>query len=174
MRSTLTPDVLTLDALNSLSQAQFVAALGGIYEDSPWVAERVQAARPFSSRDALQAAMREIVDAAGREAHLTLLRAHPELARRIRMSADSVREQAGAGLDRLTSDEFDAFSFLNAAYRDRFSFPFIIAVAGKDKNQILASLQERLNHAPETEFAEALEQVHRIAGVRLAAVVREA
>ncbi len=159
--------------LNALSDADFVSALAGIYEDSPWVPRAVLDQRPFADRASLQTALRAAVDGAEHEAHLALLRAHPELARRARMSADSVREQAGAGLDQLTPDEHAHFLALNDAYRERHGFPFIVAVRGLDKNNIRTALETRLHHTPEEEFRTALTQVHRIAALRLHDLIQE-
>ena len=159
--------------LASLPDADFVSALAGIYEDSPWVPRAVLGQRPFAGRAALQVALREVVDRAERSAQLALLRAHPELARRAQMSADSVREQSGAGLDRLTADEHAQFLDLNARYRTRHGFPFIVAVRGLDKNGIRAALETRLPQPPEAEFGAALAQVHRIAALRLHDLIQE-
>jgi OHCU decarboxylase len=156
---------------SSLARAEFLARFGPVYEDSPWVAEAVwpeaEAGR-LDARDALAAAMRAEVDAAPRERKLALIRAHPELASRTRMAEASVREQSGAGLDQCSPAEFEAFQRLNAAYNARFGFPFIFAVKGATRADILAAFEARLENDPETEFATAIAQIHRIAGFRLA------
>jgi 2-oxo-4-hydroxy-4-carboxy-5-ureidoimidazoline decarboxylase len=117
---------------------------------------------------ALTAAMRAEVDAAPREMQLALIRAHPELASRARMAQASVKEQSGAGLDQCSPQEFEAFQRLNAAYNARFGFPFIVAVRGLSRVDILAAFEARLANDPEAEFAAAIAQIHRIAGFRLA------
>jgi 2-oxo-4-hydroxy-4-carboxy-5-ureidoimidazoline decarboxylase len=131
----------------------------GVYEDSPWVAQR--------AFEDLCAVMRQTVEAATREEQLALLRAHPDLGTRARISPDSTSEQAGVGLDRLTPDEYDLLTRLNDTYRQKFGFPFIYAVKGSNKQQIIAALQMRCENTPEAEFREALDQVHRIARFRM-------
>lgn len=161
---------MTIDELNTLPDEEFVARLGGIYEDSPWAARAALAGRPFASFAALGAALRDAVEGTDEDTRIALLRAHPELARRARMSDDSVREQAGAGLDRLTAEEYAEFAALNHAYRAKFGFPFVVAVKGLDKNGIRERLEARLANPADEEFRRALDEVHRIAGFRLAAL----
>jgi len=144
-------------------KAAFVARFGGVYEHSPWVAEAC-----WPPPDNLAGAMRAVVDAAPRGRKLALIRAHPELASRAKMADASVKEQAGAGLDQCSPAEFEAFQRLNAAYNARFGFPFIIAVKGLTRADILAAFEARLANDPETEFETAMAQIHRIAGYRLA------
>ncbi|HLI26325.1 MAG TPA: 2-oxo-4-hydroxy-4-carboxy-5-ureidoimidazoline decarboxylase [Chloroflexota bacterium] len=166
----------TLAELNALDQAGFVAALGWVFEGSPWVAERAWAARPFASRDALHAALVAVVQAARPEEQLALIRAHPDLGTRLgraTLSAASVAEQAGAGLDRLSDAEFARFQDLNARYRERFGFPFIIAVRHHTRASILAAFEARLQHDAATERATALAEIAEIARLRLADAVAE-
>ena len=146
-----------------VAKADFIARYGGIYEDSPWVAEACWPP-PLD----LAGAMRAVVNAAPRERKLALIRAHPELASRTKMAEASVREQAGVGLDQCSPEEFAAFQRLNAAYNARFGFPFIYAVKGATRGEILAAFEARLANDPETEFETAIAQIHRIAGFRLA------
>jgi 2-oxo-4-hydroxy-4-carboxy-5-ureidoimidazoline decarboxylase len=158
---------ITLGSLNSLDQARFVEAVGWVFEHSPWVAERVWPRRPFDSVERLHAAMVAVVEAADRAEQLALLCAHPDLGTRARISSASTEEQGGAGLDRLTGQEFDRLSSLNAAYRSRLGFPFLFAVKGSTKYDVLDALERRLKAAPDEEFREALRQVYRIAEFRL-------
>jgi 2-oxo-4-hydroxy-4-carboxy-5-ureidoimidazoline decarboxylase len=158
---------MTLDELNVIDRDGFVAALGAIFEDSPWAAARTWHHRPFVSVDALHRAMIVEVSASSRDEQLALLRAHPDLGTRARMTPASAGEQAGAGLDRLTPEEFDRLQQLNAAYREKFGFPFLFAVKGSTKHHVLAALAARLPSAPDDEFEEALRQVFRIAWFRL-------
>jgi OHCU decarboxylase len=156
---------------SALSHADFVSRFGPVYEASPWVAEGVWPAVEDGRLDdcaALAGAMRAEVDAAPRELQRALIRAHPQLASRARMAEASVREQSGAGLDQCSPAEFDAFQRHNGAYNARFGFPFIVAVKGLTRADILAAFEARLANDPETEFATAIAQVHRIAGFRLA------
>jgi OHCU decarboxylase len=156
---------------SALSHAEFVGRFGPVYEASSWVAEGVWPAVEDGRLDdqtKLATAMRAEVDAAPREVRLALIRAHPQLASRARMAEASVREQSKVGLDQCSPAEFEAFQQLNAAYSARFGFPFIVAVKGLSRADILAALEARLDNDPETEFAAAMAQIHRIAGFRLA------
>ena len=162
---------VSLHDLNACSASQFVEVLGAIFEHSPWVAESVADQRPFASVSALHGAMVAAIDRAGQEAQLALIRAHPDLAGKAALAgeitAESTSEQKGAGLDRLTPEEFERFHVLNDAYKARFGFPFILAVRGHDKHSILASFERRLGHDIDGEIAEALAQIARIGEFRL-------
>ena len=162
---------MTIAELNSCDRDLFVATLGGIFEHSPWVAERAWASRPFASRDHLHRVMVDAVRAASREEQHALLCAHPELGSRARMSDASVGEQAGAGLDRLTPEDYRHLTSATSAYRDRFGFPFLLAVKGLTKHDVLTAVAERSSRSPDAEWQEALEQVGRIARFRLRDVV---
>jgi 2-oxo-4-hydroxy-4-carboxy-5-ureidoimidazoline decarboxylase len=168
---------ITLDDLNETDRTTFVQRLGGIFEHSPWVAERAFDKRPFASVGALHRAMVEAVENADRGLKLALLRAHPDLAGKAALAGEltdhSRREQAGAGLDRLTPDEYARFHTLNTRYREKFGFPFILAVKGHTKYSILKSFEARLLHSRDEEVATALEQVYRIAELRLLELVGE-
>ena len=159
-----------------LSHPAFLARFGPVYEGSPWAAEavwpRVEAGR-LDDPDKLAEAMRMAVNAAPRELRLALIRAHPELASRTRMAEASVKEQAGAGLDQCSPAEFAAFQRLNADYAKRFGHPFIVAVKGLSCADILQRFEARLANDPETEFATAMAEIHRIAGFRLEALFAE-
>lgn len=158
---------LSLAALNDATEAAFVDALGDIYEHSPWVAERVVSDRPFESVAALHDHMATAVENATRAERLALLRAHPDLGDRTEMTDESEREQASAGLDRLSPEQYDAFQRLNERYRERFGFPFIMAVKGADPDTIQATMEERVEHSEAEEFRTALDEVHEIARLRL-------
>ena len=167
---------VSLAALDVASVAEFCAALDGVYEHSPWIAERAAARRPFASLAALKRALVETVRDAGRDAQLALIRAHPELAGKAMVAGtltpESSGEQDRAGLAHCTPDEFDAIRRLNAAYRERFGWPFVLAVrgprgAGLDRREIIATLERRLASHPDAEFAETLRNIHRIAELRL-------
>ncbi|MCW3846642.1 2-oxo-4-hydroxy-4-carboxy-5-ureidoimidazoline decarboxylase [Sphingomonas sp. LB-2] len=157
---------------DALTRDAFVARFGPVYEASPWVAEAVWPAAARGELDdpaALAQAMRDAVDAAPHDRKLALIRAHPQLAVAGRMAEASVQEQRGAGLDQCTPEELEAFRSLNAAYLARFGHPFIIAVKGLSRGEILAAFAARMEHDPETEFATAIAQINRIAGFRIAA-----
>jgi len=167
---------MTLDELNTMPPAQFVATLGSIFEHSPWVAAAVEAARPFAGVGQLHAAMCDAVATAPVEMQLALVRAHPELAGRAAIRNEltdaSKREQSGAGLDQCSAEEYAQIGQLNAAYNGRFGFPFVIAVRGLTRGDIIDSMAVRLGNTPEEELAEALHQIERIAGFRLADLLR--
>jgi len=162
---------IPIDAINLMSAADFVAAFGDVAEHSPWVAERAAKARPYADRRAMIEAFLDAIFDAEAPEKLALLRAHPDLAGKAAMAGDvaaeSKREQAGAGLNTLSPEEFARFTRLNTAYRDKFGFPFILAVRGATKHQIIASFEERITREEEAEFAAALVQVGRIIAFRL-------
>lgn len=159
---------MTIAEVNGIAtRGEFAERLGWVFEHSPWVAERTWESRPFVSPDDLCEKMAGHLGAAPRELQLALLRAHPDLGTRAKVSPDSAREQAGAGLDRLTEEEYLRLLALNAAYKEKFGFPFLYAVKGGGKEAILEALALRLGSAPEEEFEEAMRQVRRIARFRL-------
>ncbi len=169
--------MISLSGLNSCSPAQFVAALGGVFEHSPWVAERVLSLRPFDSRVVLHEAMCAAVLNASADEQLALIRAHPELAGRSaargELTAASTREQKGAGLADCTAEDLTRIRAVNAQYRERFGFPFVLAVKGHNTASIIAALERRVTHGAVEERAVALGQIGRIAGFRLADLVDE-
>ena len=169
--------MLPLDRLNAAAPAEFVALLDGVYEHSPWIAERAAAARPFASLAQLKLALVRAVREAGREAQLALIRAHPELAGKAMvaqaLTAESTGEQGRAGLADCTPEEFATLQRLNGDYNAKFGWPFILAVrgprgTGMTRAQIIAAFERRLANHPDFEFAECLRQIDRIAEIRLA------
>ena len=162
---------LALETVNALSPADFVARFGDVAEHSPWVAEVAAVARPFASREAMIAAFAAAIEGASVAARLALVRAHPDLAgkaaRAGAVAEESRKEQAGAGLSALTDADFDRFTHLNAAYREKFGFPFILAVKGASKDVIFDAFETRLEYEPPAEFAEAIRQIVRIVRFRL-------
>jgi OHCU decarboxylase len=162
---------MTLDQLNALDRDAFVDKLGWIFEHSPWVAERAWARRPFTSLDALHAAMVAEVEHATHEEQLALLCAHPDLGARAKLSAASAGEQAGVGLNRLSKRDYDTLQSMNAAYRQKFGYPFLYAVKGSNADSILIGLVARIENDPEEEFPIALFEVFRIARFRLEAII---
>jgi len=162
---------MTIEAVNSLTRPAFVEALGWVFEHSPWVADRAWERHPFANAEDLHAAMRDVVESATREEQLALLRAHPDLGTRLRISAASQSEQAGAGFDHLEPDLFEHLQHLNSEYREKFGFPFIYAVKGSSQSDIHCALTIRMRSTPEEEFDAALFEVYRIAYFRLEQVV---
>jgi OHCU decarboxylase len=166
----------TLDQLNACPAPEFVQRLHGIYEHSPWIAERVAHQRPFATLAALKLALQEAVTAATESEQLGLIRAHPELAGKAaiagELTAESTGEQAASGLNRCSAEQYAVLHQLNADYNTRFGFPFILAVkgptgAGLTREQIIATFARRLKNARGLEVAECLRQIHRIAEMRL-------
>ena len=147
---------------------------GEIYEESPWVAEAAFDRIGTEVKASLKDVMAQIVDASSYEVKLKLIKSHPDLAGRAALAGDlsesSTAEQAGAGLDQCTEQEFAAFNELNAAYKERFGFPFIIAVSGLGRTEILQSFRTRLNNTVDEEFKTAMGEIHKIASIRLAAI----
>ena len=165
---------------SSLTREAFVSRYGGIYEHSPWIAAAAYDAGLPAAADGpegLAAALRLQVEAAAEAQQLALLQAHPDLAGKLALrgvlTADSTSEQADAGLDSCSPEELARFQSLNTRYREKFAFPFILAVKGFDRQEILAIFERRVGNDRPVEFREALDQVHRIARVRLNALAEE-
>ncbi|MDX2228389.1 MAG: 2-oxo-4-hydroxy-4-carboxy-5-ureidoimidazoline decarboxylase [Leptolyngbyaceae cyanobacterium bins.349] len=157
----------TLAELNQMSQAEFVTALGAVFEDTPAIAQTTWQQRPFTDLTDLHRRMVAVVQAMTEVDQLALICAHPDLGSKAKMADASVQEQAGVGLDRLSPEEFDRFHALNQQYRDTFGFPFIIAVKGHTKASILAAFEQRLTHDRATEHQQALTEIAQIARFRL-------
>jgi len=162
---------MTIAAINALAPAAFVERFGFLFEHSPWIVAAAEKCRPFVDVQAMEAAMAAVIEQSGEDAQIALLRAHPELAGRAMidqtLTAASAAEQASAGLDRLTPDEFEAFHALNDAYRARFDFPFIICVRLTDKAGILAALKARAANDRIAEIATARSEIAKIVHLRL-------
>jgi 2-oxo-4-hydroxy-4-carboxy-5-ureidoimidazoline decarboxylase len=157
--------------LNAASEDDFIAALGDTFEHSPWVAKAASSARPFATLAALHETMTKAVRAAPADARLKLIRAHPDLAgkaaRAGTLTAESTSEQASVGLDRLTDVEYARFHKLNDAYKTKFGIPFIVCVRRHSKDSILAQFERRLTHGEADEAGSALDEIFRIAALRL-------
>lgn len=169
---------VSLDMLNAADRANFVSALGGIFEHSPWIAERAHVHAPFTTVAALFEAMAGAVDSATRDDKLALVRAHPDLAGRAAragsLTAASTAEQGALGLDRLSDAEFARFERLNKAYKDKFGFPFVICVRRQTRGAILDSFERRLGNDADKELAAALAEISMIARLRLAEIAEGA
>jgi N-carbamoyl-L-amino-acid hydrolase len=168
---------LALAQLNAAAPADALALLDGLYEHSPWIAEQALARRPFATLAQLKRALVEVLDAAGRDAQLALVRAHPELAGKAMaagtLTAESTREQSRSGLTHCTPDEFTRLQQLNTAYNAKFGWPFILAVrgprgSGLTRAEVIETFARRLDGHPDFELAECVRNVHRIAELRLA------
>ncbi|MBT8087477.1 MAG: 2-oxo-4-hydroxy-4-carboxy-5-ureidoimidazoline decarboxylase [Gammaproteobacteria bacterium] len=153
----------------------FIARYAGVYEHSPWVAEQVAAlASDIDDVERLAELLADSVDNAGTERQLDLIRAHPDLADKARLAGDltaeSASEQASAGLDQCSAEELARFQALNKAYRDKFGFPFVMAVRGRHRSEILDAFERRIENSYELEFETALQEIHKIARLRLDAM----
>ncbi|MET0445357.1 MAG: 2-oxo-4-hydroxy-4-carboxy-5-ureidoimidazoline decarboxylase [Pseudorhodoplanes sp.] len=172
------PAKTPLDELNSAPRADFVRVLGDIFEHAAWVADQASAGRPFATVQALHDAMMRVVSTAPLGKKLEFLRGHPDLAgsaaRAGTMAAASVSEQSGLGLDSLSDAEYEDFQWLNAAYREKFGFPFIICVRRQTRDAVLAAFRRRLRNTPAAELAAALEEISHITRLRLSDAVQGA
>jgi 2-oxo-4-hydroxy-4-carboxy-5-ureidoimidazoline decarboxylase len=160
-----------LSHVNALPEPDFLRLLGPVFEHSPWVAAAVVGRRPFARREELHAAMCAAVKGAGTERQLALIRAHPDLVGRVVLTAESQGEQAAAGLTDLTPAEVTLFDRYNREYQTRFGFPFVICARLNKKDAILRAFPQRLQNTPAEEIAAALEEIFKIAALRLADLV---
>lgn len=162
---------IAIAELNQLNQTEFTRIIGPIFEHSPWIAETTWSKRPFASIDQLHHALCQTVRAAGEEMQLALIRAHPDLVGRAALSGtltrESTGEQASAGLNALSPGEIALFQKQNAAYRAKFGFPFVICARLNKKEAILAGFEQRLKNSPPQEIRAALEEIFKIAELRL-------
>ena len=161
-----------------MNTGDFVQRYGGIYEHSPWVAERAaDVLDEAATIEQLASVMADCVDNAAVEQQLALIRAHPDLAGRAQiageLTAASTEEQASAGLEHCTPEEYEQFLLLNTKYKDKFGFPFVMAVRGSNRARILEAFERRLQHDYATEFETALTEIHKIARLRLEAIEAE-
>jgi 2-oxo-4-hydroxy-4-carboxy-5-ureidoimidazoline decarboxylase len=162
---------VTLHDINAFDQEEFVATFGFLFEGSPWIAAEAWRARPFRSLEQLHQALRAVMYDASEEQKIALIRAHPDLVGRAALAGtltpESSREQAAAGLDRLSPDEIATFTRLNRAYRDKFDFPFVICARENKKESILQGFARRLEHTRPEEIEIALGEIAKIAHFRL-------
>ena len=161
--------------VNQLSESEFVQLLGAVFEETPVVAQRAWAARPFASVDALHRAMVAVVaEEMTRSEQIELIRAHPELGAKQKMAAASVGEQAGAGLNDTSDELYRRILDLNGRYREHFGFPFVMAVKGQTRESIVAALEERLENERENEVVRSLSEIYKIARFRIANIISDA
>jgi len=158
-----------INKINKLSQSEFVKVFANIFENATWIAEKLYKLKPFLDFDELSLKMINIFEKTSKEKKLKILNNHPDLGNKAKITSltiDSLKEQTNAGLDQCTKEEFDEFNKLNHSYK-KFGFPFILAVKGKNKIEILNNFKKRINSEPEIEFNEAVKQVKKIASLRL-------
>ena len=158
-----------INKINKLSKSKFIKVFANIFENAIWIAEELYNQKPFNNFETLSSKILNIFETTTREKQLKILKAHPDLASKTKinlLTPDSLKEQTNAGLDQCTEEEFDEFKKLNDSYK-KFGFPFILAVSGKTKNEILNNFRKRISSNPEIEFEEAIKQVKQIAILRL-------
>ena len=168
---------IPLNEVNELGLEEFVAKFGSLYEYSPWVAEGARKERPFKSVAEMQGVFERVLQDASRERQLALIKAHPDLAGKAAMAGDltpeSAQEQASAGLNQLSSEEYETFTELNEAYKDKFGMPMIFAVREHTKETILGGAEIRLQNSREEEVDRALKEINKIARHRLGETVEK-
>ncbi len=157
----------SIEEINRLGEQDFTDFFRDIFEHSAWIPKKAFAGRPFLSLEDLHGKMRAIVEAAPPKDKLALIAAHPNLGDRAAMSAESSKEQRGAGLTDLTEDEYQRFVLLNSQYMKKFGFPFIMAVKGKNKQEICEAMQSRISSEKNEEMETALQEIYQIARLRL-------
>ena len=158
-----------INKINKLSQSEFVKVFANIFENARWIAEELYNKKPFNNFGELSSKILNIFETTTKEKQLKILKDHPDLANKTKLSTltpNSLKEQTSAGLDQCTEEEFNEFKKLNDSYK-KFGFPFILAVKGKNKNEILNNFRKRISSEPEVEFEEAIKQVKKIASFRL-------
>ena len=155
------------DKFNKLGKTEFISTFGNIFEKTDWIAEKAYQMKPFDSLDELISKMMEVFDNSKKEKHLEILNAHPDLAVEKKLTYDSKKEQKNSNLNQCSDDEFIEFTKLNTDYKKKFGFPFIIAVKGKNKNEILNNFKKRIQNDLKNEFIKAKNQVKKIASFRL-------
>ena len=158
-----------INKINKLSKSEFIKVFANIFENARWIAEELYDQKPFDNFGELSSKMLNIFETATKEKQLKILNAHPDLASKTKinlLTPDSLKEQTSVGLDQCTEEEFNEFEKLNDSYK-KFGFPFILAVKGKTKIEILNNFKKRIFSDPETEFNEAIKQVKLIASLRL-------
>ena len=162
----------SIDKFNKLSKAEFISIFGNIFEKTEWIAERCYESKPYNNLDELVSKMMKIFENIEKERHLEILKSHPDLAVEKKLTKDSKNEQKNASLNQCTDKEFIEFKKLNEEYKKKFGFPFIIAVKGKNKEEILNSFRQRITNNINLEFEEAKKQVKKIASFRLDEIIK--
>ena len=160
----------TIDKINKLSRSEFVEIFANIFEKTKWIAEKLYNQKPFDDFKDLCSKMLGIFETAGKETQLKILGAHPDLADKVTvnlLTSNSRSEQSNAGLDQCSEEEFNEFKNLNKSYRQKYGFPFVIAVKGKNKIEILSEFRKRILNSVDKEFNEAIIQIGKIANLRL-------
>ena len=161
-----------IDKFNQLNKSEFISIFGNVFEKTEWIAEKCYESKPYNNTDELVSKMMEIFENTEKNKHLEILNAHPDLAIEKKLTDDSKNEQKNASLNECTNEEFEEFKKLNEDYKKKFGFPFIIAVKGKNKEEILNSFRQRITNNINSEFEEAKKQVKKIANFRLSEIIK--
>jgi len=162
----------SIDTFNKLNKSEFLSIFGNVFEKTEWIAEKCYNSKPFNNVQELVNKMIEIFENSIKEKHLEIFNSHPDLAVKIKLTKESENEQANANLNQCTNEEFEEFNRLNQKYKKKFGFPFIIAVKGKNKNEILKIFRQRITNNINLEFEEAKKQVKKIATFRLSEIIK--
>ena len=162
----------SVDKVNKLSKSDFISIFGNVFEKTEWIAEKAYNSKPYKNFEELFLKMLKIFENSEKESHLEILNAHPDLAIEKKLTKDSRNEQENASLNECFEEEFKEFEKLNEEYKKKFRFPFIIAVKGKNKEEILNSFRQRITNNINLEFEEAKEQVKKIANLRLSEIIK--
>ena len=162
----------SIDKFNKLSKTEFISIFGNIFEKTEWIAERCYESKPYNNPDELVSKMMKIFENSEKEKHLEILNSHPDLVVEKRLTENSKNEQKNASLNQCNDKEFSEFKNLNEEYKKKFGFPFIIAVKGKNKEEILNSFRQRITNNINSEFEEAKKQVKKIASFRLSEIIK--
>ena len=162
----------SMDAFNKLNKSEFLSTFGNVFERTEWIAEKCYDSKPYNNVQELVNKMMEVFENSIKEKHLKILNSHPDLAVKKKLTKESENEQANANLNQCTNEEFEEFNKLNEKYKKKFGFPFIIAVKGKNKNEILNIFRQRITNNINLEFEEAKKQVKKIATFRLGEIIK--
>ena len=162
----------SIDKINKLSKSDFISIFGNVFEKTEWIAQKTHDSKPYKNFEELFSKMIEIFENSNKENHIKILNTHPDLAIEKKLTDDSKNEQKNANLNQCTNEEFIEFKKLNKEYKKKFGFPFIIAVKGKNKEEILNSFRQRITNNINSEFEEAKKQVKKIASLRLSEIIK--
>ena len=162
----------SIDTFNKLNKSEFLSTFGNVFEKTEWIAEKCYDSKPYNNVQELVNKMMEVFENSIKEKHLEILNSHPDLAVKKKLTKESENEQANANLNQCTNEEFEEFNKLNEKYKKKFGFPFIIAVKGKNKNEILNIFRQRITNNINLEFEEAKKQVKTIATFRLSEIIK--
>ena len=162
----------SIDTFNKLNKSEFLSTFGNVFEKTEWIAEKCYDSKPYNNVQELVNKMMEVFENSIKEKHLEILNSHPDLAVKKKLTKESENEQANANLNQCTNEEFEEFNKLNEKYKKKFGFPFVIAVKGKNKNEILNIFRQRITNNINLEFEEAKKQVKKIATFRLSEIIK--